>query len=90
MQFKELLWRTSSSEVGDAIKDFLSFRYFVSILKFRENLLHAHVKKVSTGKYYDVIIFPQNNPSCTCDGFVEHKKVCKHIIIATFSILFFY
>ena len=90
MQFKDLLWKTSNSAVGDAIKDFLSLRYYVSILKYKENLLHANVKKVSTGKCYDVIIFPENNPSCTCAGFLEHKKVCKHIIIATLSILFFY
>ncbi len=90
MKIRKLLWHSSSDMVGEAVKDFLAVRYFVSILKLKENLLQANVKKVSTGKCYDVMIFPENNPSCTCAGFMEHKKVCKHIIIAAFSILFFY
>jgi len=87
MKITKVLWHSSSDMVGDAVKDFLSLRYFVSILKYKEELLHAHVNKVGTERQYDVIIFPHDNPSCTCDDYVEYKKVCKHIIIAAFSTL---
>ena len=90
MKVATLLWRAGSDMVGDAVKDFLSVRYFVSIIKYSTDLFHAHVTKVSTDKYYEVMIFRHDKPTCTCRGFLENKKVCKHMVIAAFSTWMFY
>ena len=36
MKIRTLLWHSSSDMVGEAVKDFLAVRYFVSILSLRK------------------------------------------------------